>query len=166
MLLRDWDFTKFFQDLNGRLESSPKQQNSDNEAIEAPARHRRADSDVAGKFRREHSDLFPRRSSLLFGARNNQPTGEPVLTDFKPQASGPEWLRRREKTDVELRRRQDDTSKVVAPVAGQARRRNSSHLAPGEQVSPRKHVHKKTRELCMRHIPILCGFKWQLYTSP
>lgn len=128
MLLRDWDFTKFFQDLNGRLEAPTRQEK---EAIEAPARHRRADSDVAGKFRREHSDLFPRRSSLLFGARNNNVAGEPVLTDYKPQPAGPEWLRRREKTDSDMRRRQEDTPPTAA-VGGLSRRRNSSHLSPSE----------------------------------
>ncbi|KAF4524968.1 hypothetical protein B566_EDAN014485 [Ephemera danica] len=144
ILLRDWDFAKFFQDLNGRYNDPPT---SKQESIEAPVRHRRAESN-GEKFKRENSDLFPRRSSLLFGRQNS--SGEPVLTDFKsqpqsgaasvvqPAVAPPQWLRRREKTDSELRKHRTE-SEVVQGQAQQlqqqqqqqqqqqARRRNSSH---------------------------------------
>ncbi|XP_065333513.1 mitogen-activated protein kinase kinase kinase kinase 4 isoform X3 [Cloeon dipterum] len=92
-LLREWNISKFFQDFNNRLESNNGGKKSAAEAPVAPT-HRRVESDL--KLRREKSDLFPHRSSLLLALAKQPGQGEPVLTDFRRQQQQPQPIARKQ----------------------------------------------------------------------
>jgi hypothetical protein len=144
-LLRDWDFTKFFQDINSAKVPSPVKTSA-----EAPVlTHRRVESDL--KLRREKSDLFPHRSSLLFGvAKQPGKQGEPILTKHQPLNGSP-WRPNMSSSGGGGGGGFRPAAENVAAAAAdfKSRRRNSTHglvalssfpdpqLSSGAKVSPR-----------------------------